>query len=226
MVTLGKFKIFLGHMLVNGAKLGPNDYHAASPIAINEILERWEADLYLIGDVHKAQKLRDAPPMLYVGSPERRDFGERNEKKGFTLITASDKLEYKFITLDTRPMIQFDLTYAELGDWLEDSEKFVKQPDVKDALVKVKITCSKEEYHRINELDIREKLKEAKQVFPEYDVIKKARYDLPIEAWKDEKEGLRGRWYWTCYDFLPAHRESGTLGEMEGSDNKKTNNIN
>jgi DNA repair exonuclease SbcCD nuclease subunit len=173
LVTLGKYKIWLGHMLVQGAKLGPVDYQVGAPISIKSILDKWTADLYLLGDVHKAQKLNDNPPMLYVGSPERVDFGERNEKKGFTLITASDKLEYKFIPLDTRPMIQFDLEYTNLDNWLNDN--LGPQPDTTEAIVKVKITCDKDEYRKIDEKAIRDHLKKANIVIIEYDIIKQAR---------------------------------------------------
>ena len=172
-VTLGKYKIWLGHMLIQGAKLGPVDYQVGSTISVKGILDKWDASIYLLGDVHKAQKLNDNPPMLYVGSPERIDFGERNEKKGFTLITASDKLEYKFIPLDIRPMIQFDLEYANLNNWLNDD--LGPQPDTTEAIVKVKITCDKNEYGKIEEKDIKEHLSTAKQVIIEYDIIKKAR---------------------------------------------------
>ena len=172
-VTLGKYKIWLGHMLIQGAKLGPVDYQVGSTISVKGILDKWDASIYLLGDVHKAQKLNDNPPMLYVGSPERIDFGERNEKKGFTLITASDKLEYKFIPLDIRPMIQFDLEYANLNNWLNDD--LGPQPDTTEAIVKVKITCDKNEYGKIEEKDIKEHLSTAKQVIIEYDINKKAR---------------------------------------------------
>lgn len=177
MVTLGKYKIWLGHMLIQGAKLGPVDYQVGSPVSIKSILDKYkECSLFLLGDVHKAQKLNDNPPMLYVGSPERTDFGERNEKKGFTLLTATNEnLEYKFIPLDIRPMIQFDLEYTNLEDWLNGSGDYSKSPDTTEAIVKVKITCDKDEYGKIDEKAIKEHLSVAKQVIIEYDIIKKAR---------------------------------------------------
>jgi DNA repair exonuclease SbcCD nuclease subunit len=176
MVTLGKYNIWLGHMLVQGAKLGPVDYQAHSPVSLQSILDKYEASAYLLGDVHKAQKLNDNPPVLYVGSPERTDFGERNEKKGFTLLTATnEKLEYKFIPLDTRPMIQFDLEYANLEDWLSNSGDYEKSPDTTEALVKVKITCDRDEYRKIDEKIIKEHLKDARNVTIEYDIVKTTR---------------------------------------------------
>ena len=173
-VTLGKYKVWLGHMLVQGAKLGPIDFQASSPVSLQSIFNAWDASIYLLGDVHKAQKLNENPPVLYVGSPERQDFGERAEKKGFTLLTATnEKLEYKFVPLDTRPMIQFDLEYSNLEDWLNDN--FGPQPDTTEALVKVKITCDRDEYRKIDEKAIKEHLKDAKSVTIEYDIVKTTR---------------------------------------------------
>jgi DNA repair exonuclease SbcCD nuclease subunit len=174
MVTLGKYNIWLGHMLVQGAKLGPVDYQAHSPVSLQSIFDEYSADIFLLGDVHKAQKLNDNPPVLYVGSPERIDFGERNEKKGFTLLTTTDeKLEYKFVPLDIRPMLQFDLAYSKLDDWLNDN--LGPQPGTTEALVKVKITCDRDEYSKIDEKAIKEHLKDARSVTIEYDIVKTTR---------------------------------------------------
>ena len=49
-VTLGKYKIWLGHMLIQGARLGPVDYQANSPVSIKSILDNYKADIYLAGD--------------------------------------------------------------------------------------------------------------------------------------------------------------------------------
>lgn len=175
-VNLGKYKIWLGHMLIQGAKLGPVDYQVGSPISIRSILDKWSADLYLAGDVHKAQRLNNKPPMLYVGSPERQDFGERNEKKGFTLIEATEKeLKYKFVPINIRPMIQFDLEYADLNDWIGAKGKYKKQSSVEEAIVKVRITCNKDEYGKVDESKIRKHLSLAKYITIEYNIIKKAR---------------------------------------------------
>jgi predicted phosphodiesterase len=56
-VTLGKFNIYLGHFLINGAKLGNDDYTARDGKSIEKIIAENKADLYLFGDVHKAQKM-------------------------------------------------------------------------------------------------------------------------------------------------------------------------
>lgn len=177
-LQLSHMRLFLGHFLVTGAKLGPLDYSGRSSITVKHILKNYKADLYLLGDVHKAQKLNKNPDMIYVGSPERVTFGERKEKKGFTLIEEvyyprEDKdngvrLDYKFVELTTRRMIQFDVENYE--EWIKSDLQ-----SVKDALIKVNIKCTKEQYNTINEEDIRDNLEGANFIKIEYDIIRENR---------------------------------------------------
>ena len=168
-VDFGNFKLFLGHFLVNGAKLGPSDHTGQNELTVKSILRKYKADLYLLGDVHKAQKLHENPDMVYVGSPERIDFGERKEIKGFTLLEANDKLNYKFIPLKTRKMIQYNVN--DIHTWLSAESEHLGQ----DAIVKVKISCSKEVFNTINENEIYDKFKEAKSLKIEYDILEESR---------------------------------------------------
>lgn len=166
-------KIYLGHFLVNGAKLGASDYTASNAINLQEVLKT-KADLYLLGDVHKTQKLNTNPDVLYVGSPDRIDFGERDEVKGFVLVEASKldiKPSYTFTELNTRPMVQLNIPSGQTGLFLPDSP----YPDTTDAIVKVVITCTKEEYKKIDEAKIREELKTSQSVKIEYNIIKDER---------------------------------------------------
>lgn len=121
-----------------------------------------------LGDVHKPQKLHSNPDVLYVGSPERIDFGERNEIKGFTLVEADDiGLNYKFIPLKTRPMIQIENNGNGFQDPL---------PDTKEAIVKVKFNITKDQYKDVNEKKIREEIfPDAQSVRFEYNILRENR---------------------------------------------------
>lgn len=163
-------KVFLGHFLVSGAKLGPSDYQAQTPTTVKSILKEYEAELYLLGDVHKAQRLHKDPDILYVGSPERVDFGERLEKKGFVLLEENEGiLTYKSVELKTRPMVQYNI--KNIKSWLKSD---IDQR-YKDAIVKLKITCNKEDFNTLKEVEIRNKVKDAKHIKIEYDIIKEDR---------------------------------------------------
>lgn len=170
LVNFDNHKLLLGHFLISGAKLGPDDFSTSRAVNLKDIMKAYKADLYLFGDVHKAQKLHENPDALYIGSPERNTFGERREKKGFTLITSDEnsKLSYKFIPLKTREMVEFDIVSP--NKWLAS-----KIPDVTGAIVKLKITCSKGEYRKLNEKDFLDKLSNAHSVKLEYNILKENR---------------------------------------------------
>ncbi len=170
-IDIGHSKVYLGHFLVDGAKLGSLNYSARDTMNVKEILKT-PADLYLLGDVHKAQVLHTNPDILYVGSPERVSFGERGEVKGVTIVDVSPadiKPRYTFYPLKPRPMVQIDYN-PSIASILMDTSK-----DVKDAIVKVKITCNKEEYKAINENKFREQLKDVYSVKFEYNILQEER---------------------------------------------------
>ena len=51
------------------------------------------------------------PPIIYSGSIERVDFGERKEEKGFVDVTihAKEETTYEFVKTPTRPFIQIEV---------------------------------------------------------------------------------------------------------------------
>jgi len=181
-IDFAEYKLLLGHFLINGAKLGPDDYSAGRAVNLKDITRQYKADLYLFGDVHKAQKLQDKPPALYVGSPERNTFGERKEIKGFTLLESPlGELKFKFVPLETRKMVQYDV--EDIQEWLGDDIA----PSWKDAIVKVKITCTEKQYGTICEESILKKLEGAYSVKVDYNVLKKTRArntDINEENWQ------------------------------------------
>ena len=168
-LTVDNHSIYLGHFLVNGSKLGSSDYLASNAIGLEKVLET-KADLYLLGDVHKPQVLHSRPDVLYVGSVEQINFGERKEAKGFVLVETSVNdinPRYTFVPVKNRPMIQHDVTYVELQE--------NRDYECPEGIIKMKITCTKDEYKEINEDDIRNKLKSAYSLTIEYDIIREDR---------------------------------------------------
>lgn len=162
-------KIYLGHFLVNGAKLGASDFVATNAISLQGVLST-PAELYLLGDVHKAQQLNTNPDVAYVGAPDRIDFGERGEDKGFVLVETSPadiRPRWTFVPLNVRHMVQYDVDNIP--------EKGITTNSDKDAIVKFKITCTKEEYKNIDEAEIRKEFEEAYSLKIEYNIIKEDR---------------------------------------------------
>ncbi len=109
-LTPDSTKILCMHQSIEGAKVGPANYtfrQGNDVIAMNDLPENY--DLILSGHIHRAQILytRDKTPVIYPGSIERTAFAEKDEEKGFYEININSKRKccFKFIKLNTRPMI-------------------------------------------------------------------------------------------------------------------------
>ena len=98
-------------------------------------------DYVALGHLHRHQNLNESgyPAIVYSGSIERIDFGERKEEKGFCLISIAEKgkATYQFIPVATRPFIQIDV---ELKSGIPQTEQIIdeiKKHHLRDAIVKI-----------------------------------------------------------------------------------------
>jgi exonuclease SbcD len=70
-------------------------------------------DYVALGHLHRYQNVapNSYPAIIYSGSPECIDFGERNDVKGFCLVTIHQKenTTHEFIKTPTRPLLQIDV---------------------------------------------------------------------------------------------------------------------
>lgn len=136
--------ILVGHLTVSSGVFSGSEKRAVygqDPILLPSQLAIKPIDYVALGHLHRFQNLnKDGDiPIVYSGSIDRVDFGERKEDKGFCDVTihAKSKTELKFIKLNTRPFIQVDV---ELHDKLDQTQQILnalKQHDIKNAIVKV-----------------------------------------------------------------------------------------
>lgn len=99
-------------------------------------------DYVALGHLHRFQNLNPSgTPVVYSGSIERIDFGERNEEKGFCRITISDAPErscsLEFIKLACRPMTHVTLTLEANRDQTEQLLEELKKHTITDAIIKI-----------------------------------------------------------------------------------------
>lgn len=101
-------------------------------------------DYVALGHLHRHQNLNpeSIPPVVYSGSIERVDFGERNEEKGFCLVKihAKKKVEFTFVTVPTRPFIQIEVTITNLAHATEEITEELKKHTLNGAIVKILYT--------------------------------------------------------------------------------------
>jgi DNA repair protein SbcD/Mre11 len=137
-------KLLCMHQSVEGATVGPADYtfkFGKDVIPIKDIPPNYNA--ILSGHIHRSQILwANQIPVIYPGSIERTAFAEKDEKKGFYEITfnQSSEMKYQFIELETRPMIDIELT-REIYDQtqLEEDLLFQLKNIPGDSIIRLKM---------------------------------------------------------------------------------------
>lgn len=115
------------------------------PLFLPSQLARAPFDYVALGHLHRYQNLNPngSIPLIYPGSIERVDFGERKEKKGFCLVTLSQEsplqhtCAYEFIELLTRPMLHVEITLDETGDQTQQILIALAAHDITDAIIKI-----------------------------------------------------------------------------------------
>jgi exonuclease SbcD len=106
--------VFLGHFSVSSARISSlqKSYLTNEPEVSKSALMRKEFDYVALGHIHKYQNLNAGyqPPIIYSGSIDRIDFGERNEAKGYVLVDLTKGFaDYKFIEAPIRPFLEIDV---------------------------------------------------------------------------------------------------------------------
>ena len=103
-------------------------------------------DYVALGHIHKHQALGVRPPVVYAGSPERIDFGEEAEPKGYVWVEIEDtadgrRTEWEFVELAARRFetIHIDATGNEPAVVVE-REIDAASRRIRDAIVRIHIT--------------------------------------------------------------------------------------
>lgn len=129
--------ILAGHLSVNEAEVGSErgimlgkDIKVPLSSLINPKLK-----YVALGHIHKPQILNQKnPTVTYCGSPDRIDFSEANDQKGFIYFEIADDFKFWYQTLRVRPFYQIkinvdnqknmeDEVIIKLGKKIEDIEK-------------------------------------------------------------------------------------------------------
>ena len=166
--------ILTGHVTVNGATTGTErsmmlgQDHALYLSA----LSRRELDYVALGHIHKHQVLRDDPKVVYSGSLERVDFSEEKDDKGFCVVDLDPSAprgfrlqDFQFQRVDARPFVTIDVPIHQ-GD--DDPTATVVRSimarDVREAIVRLRMSLPADLDHRVREQDLRHALSGAHYV--------------------------------------------------------------
>ncbi len=136
--------VLAGHLTVSTGIFSGSEKRAVygtDPLFLPSQLGIIPFDYVALGHLHRFQNVNGSqfPPIVYSGSIERIDFGERKEEKGFCYVTIHEKelTSYEFIKTPTRPFIQIE---AHLYDPEHQTELLLEEIakyNLEDAIIKI-----------------------------------------------------------------------------------------
>lgn len=136
--------VLAGHMTVSNGIFSGSEKRAiygTDPLFLPSDLAIEPFDYVALGHLHRYQNLNPNgyPAIVYSGSIERIDFGERNEEKGFCLVTIPEKnrAEHTFIQGPSRPFIQIEVHLQAGKPQTEQVIAAIKQHTITDAVLKI-----------------------------------------------------------------------------------------
>jgi DNA repair protein SbcD/Mre11 len=137
--------ILAGHLTVSSGAFSGSEKRAiygTDPILLPTQLAIEPFDYVALGHLHKHQNLNPDPnftPIIYSGSIERIDFGERKEEKGFCLVKIENKQKtaYEFIKTPIRKFIQIEVHLNEEDEYTEQIINEIKKEKLDGAIVKI-----------------------------------------------------------------------------------------
>ncbi|NBX78689.1 exonuclease subunit SbcD [bacterium] len=136
--------ILVGHLTVSSGVFSGSEKRAVyghDPVLLPSQLALSPLNYVALGHLHRFQELNPngSIPIVYSGSIDRIDFGERKEEKGFCHVTISDDLQtkYEFIQIATRPFIQIDIILEEDKNFTEQIMSEIKKHTITDAIIKI-----------------------------------------------------------------------------------------
>jgi exonuclease SbcD len=136
--------VLAGHVTISSGIFSGSEKRAIygnDPVLLPSEVAIKPFDYVALGHLHRYQNLNpDAyPAVVYSGSIERIDFGERKEEKGFCLvkIPKKDAASHEFITVPTRPFVQIEIRLKEGLPQTDQILDAIKNRTIADAIVKI-----------------------------------------------------------------------------------------
>ena len=164
--------IFSGHLTVMEAKTSTETLMSigADYMFPAQFSARPEFEYVALGHVHKDQVLIESPPVIYSGSLERVDFGEKDDVKGFYVIEIEPKnsqgnrlIKYQKIPVSARNFREYIINIPKDTKFpVNIIEKELNSNEIKDSIARITIESTREHYESINDPKIQSILSKAK----------------------------------------------------------------
>jgi len=136
--------VLAGHLTVSSGVFSGSEKRAiygTDPLFLTSQLAIEPFDYVALGHLHRYQNLNSHgyPAVVYSGSIDRIDFGERKEDKGFCVVTIAKKghTSHEFIKIATRPFIQIEVKLTTTSNQTEQVVRAISGQPISDAVIKV-----------------------------------------------------------------------------------------
>lgn len=136
--------VLAGHLTVDSGIFSGSEKRAIygnDPTFMPSQLAIAPFDYVALGHLHRYQNLNPSgyPAIIYSGSIERVDFGERKEEKGFCLVNIHEKnkTSHEFIKTPTRPFIQAEIYLQPNLDQTQQILSELEKYELEDAVIKI-----------------------------------------------------------------------------------------
>ncbi|MCS6773635.1 MAG: exonuclease SbcCD subunit D [Thermoflexales bacterium] len=142
--------ILTAHFSVSGATYGSERFiMLGQDVVLKQeslCLSAW--DYVAMGHIHRHQVVNPGqyPSVVYSGSPERVDFGEADQAKGFCWVeVARGETRWSFVPLHARAFVTIDVDATDEENPTEAALRAIQRRDVTDAIVRVRVRMRSEQ---------------------------------------------------------------------------------
>ena len=160
--------VLMGHFWLRDARLSSwqNGYFNVNEpkVSLGDLARPGVFDYVALGHIHKQQDLNHGsqPPVVYSGSPDYIDFGERNEEKGFVLAEVSKgHADFQFVKIPGSRQL-LDITADADG---EDPTALILEEisshDLEGNIVRLTYSLTADRLPQVREREVREALSKA-----------------------------------------------------------------
>lgn len=136
--------VLAAHLTVSSGIFSGSEKRAiygTDPILLPSQLAITPYDYVALGHLHRFQNVNGSgyPAVIYSGSIDRIDFGERKEEKGFCIVTLEKKgsTSYEFVTIPTRPFVQIEVKLQPDASQTEQVINAIKKHTIVTAIIKI-----------------------------------------------------------------------------------------
>jgi len=125
--------IFIGHLTIRGALLNDWLIEDKEEYIDKDIFNKPNVKAVILGHLHKYQVINIEPLIFYTGSPDRIDFTEEKQNKGFVILDINNTVKYNFIENNAEKFFTLKL---DIENELDYNEYIIKQIQLSQLKIK------------------------------------------------------------------------------------------